>query len=121
MNKKLLILSVFFIAAMMVLSNGCYYDVEEELYPNSGCDTATVTYAGTIKPMLSNNGCLSCHAAPATNGGGNVLDNYAAIKQLVDAGVFVSGAARMPPGSPVLGDCNIDKIQAWVNAGALEN
>jgi len=113
--------TLIFILFGSLMVQGCYYDVEEELYGVASCDTTAITYSGVVAPMLTNNGCLSCHASPATNGGGNVLDNYNSIKQLVDNGVFVSGAARMPPSAPVLNDCNIQQLQAWVNAGALNN
>ena len=28
----------------VILTTGCYYDVEEELYPNGNCDTTQVKY-----------------------------------------------------------------------------
>jgi hypothetical protein len=119
MRKLFLILLT--LSASTLFIQGCYYDVEEELYGVPSCDTTAVTYSGIVAPMLTNNGCLSCHSSPATNGGGNVLDNYNSIKQLVDNGVFVSGAERMPPTAPILNDCNIQQLQSWVDAGALNN
>ena len=119
MRKLFLFTSI--LSGMSFLFQGCYYDVEEELYGIAVCDTGAVTYSGTVAPMLSNNNCLSCHAAPALSGGGYVLDNYTSIKQLVDAGKFVSGADRMPPAAPILSNCNIQQLQAWVDAGALNN
>jgi len=120
-------LKLFLILALSsssLLFSGCYYDVEEELYGSKPCDTTAVTYSGTIAPMLSNNGCLSCHGAPATGGNGIVLDNYNSIKTLVDQNRFVSGADRMPPSSApngILNDCNMSQLRAWANAGALNN
>lgn len=102
--------------------SGCYYDVEEELYV--GCDTSAVSYSGTVVAMLQSNGCLGCHAAPATGGSGIVLDNYNSILNIVqDNNRFISGADRMPPGSGtgVLSECDMNKLRAWVAAGAPNN
>jgi hypothetical protein len=104
--------------------SGCYYDVEEELYPQGNCDTAVVSYTTVVAPMLQKNGCLGCHAAPASAGNGIVLDSYTSILNLVqDNNRFVSGADRMPPGSPsgVLSECDMSKLRAWASAGAPNN
>ncbi|MFN5324051.1 MAG: hypothetical protein ACK5C5_03955 [Bacteroidota bacterium] len=114
-------MSLFLFLMFFVLTmGGCYYDVEEELY-GVGCETSNVTYSGTVVPMLESNGCLSCHAAPATAGQGVVLDNYESILSLVQQNRFVSGADRMPSSSPVLSDCDINKLKAWADAGASNN
>ncbi|MFM8949336.1 MAG: hypothetical protein ACKOKB_00975 [Bacteroidota bacterium] len=104
------------------LFSGCYYDVEQELY-GANCDTTAVTYSGTVAPMLQANGCLGCHAAPATAGNNIILDNQASIANLVQQNRFISGADRMPPSPspPALTDCNMNKLRAWANAGALNN
>lgn len=119
MTKSIL---VFFTLGATSFFAGCYYDVEQELY-SSNCDTATVTYSGTVAPMLQDNGCLGCHTAPATAGNNIVLDNQASIANLVQQNRFISGADRMPPSPspPALTDCNMDKLRAWVNAGAPNN
>lgn len=116
-----LLLVIFSIGSAAFFS-GCYYDVEQELY-GSSCDTSAVTYSGTVAPMLQSNGCLGCHAAPATAGNNIVLDNQASIASLVQQNRFISGADRMPPSPspPALTDCNMDKLRAWVNAGAPNN
>jgi len=106
----------------LISTTGCYYDVEEELY--GGCDTTGSTFSSTVAPMLQANGCLGCHAAPATAGNGIVLDNYASVSTLVQQNKFISGADRMPPSSApngILSDCDMNKLRAWVNAGALNN
>src|SRR6478752_10845549 len=52
----------------VICISGCYYDNEEDLYPNSTTsnttDTGTVSYATTIAPMMATN-CTTpgCHAA----------------------------------------------------------
>ena len=96
--------------------------MEEELY--SGCDTSGVSYANTVLPMLQSNGCLGCHAAPASGGAGIILDNYNSLVSVVqDNNRFITGADRMPPGSAtgVLTECDMTKLRTWVNAGAPNN
>ncbi|MFM9007926.1 MAG: hypothetical protein ACKOQY_03395 [Bacteroidota bacterium] len=104
--------------------SGCYYDVAEELYPQGSCDTAAVSYSAVVVPMLQNNGCLGCHAAPASAGNGIILDSYTSISNLVqDNNRFVTGADRMPPGSTsgILTECDMSKLRAWAAAGATNN
>ena len=60
--------------AVLLSFSSCYYDVEEELYPEIDCDTQGVTYSGTIQPLLSEN-CLVCHSA-AVNTAGITLEGY---------------------------------------------
>lgn len=106
---------------------GCYYDIENELYPSDGttCDTAAVTYIATIQPILSQN-CLSCHSAASAQGS-VVLEGYNLLKVYVDNGSFLgavshgSGYSPMPKGGNKLSDCKISQIQTWIAAGAPNN
>jgi mono/diheme cytochrome c family protein len=97
---------------------GCYYDVEEELY--GGCDTSMSTYSKTVTPMLQANGCIGCHSGNSPSGN-VVLNNYDSIASLVQQNRFISGADRMPPAAPILNECDMNKLRAWVAAGALNN
>ncbi len=116
------------LAFSMMGLTGCYYDVAEELYPangTTGCDTAAVTYSLTVKPILDQN-CMSCHSQ-ALQQGGVVLETHAAVVNYVTSGELlgainhVSGFSPMPQGGPKLNDCNILKIETWVQKGALNN
>lgn len=106
---------------------GCYYDVEEELY--GVCDTVATSYSKTVKPILEANGCLSCHGGAATGSGGIVLDSYASLQTTylsdsVKRGRFISGSDRMPPSSApagVLSECDMNKLKAWIDSGYKEN
>jgi mono/diheme cytochrome c family protein len=105
--------------------SGCYYDVEEELYPGSVCDTADVTYSLTVSPVLSAN-CTVCHATGSTLGGGVVLDTYAGVKTYADNGKLVAAIKHessypMPKNGNKLDDCSISKIDKWVRDGAPNN
>jgi uncharacterized membrane protein len=89
------------------------------------CDTANVKFATFISPIVQNK-CLGCHNA--VNPGGNVrLDSYAAIKTSVQSGKFwgsiayAAGVSKMPKGIDQLPQCELNKIQAWIKAGAQNN
>ncbi|HNF31171.1 MAG TPA: hypothetical protein PLU51_02075, partial [Bacteroidia bacterium] len=82
MNKSLILISGIFIALCI---SSCYYDVEDELYPNTGnCDTLNITYSQTVAPIVSSN-CKICHSASMAQGN-VVIDTYAAIKIYADNG-----------------------------------
>lgn len=112
-------------AIVLLFFSSCYYDNEEELYPNTNCDTSMVTYSGEVLDILNLN-CMSCHSA-AVNQGGVTLEGYANLKIYVDNGKFLgairhdSGFSQMPQGAPQLPTCNIEKIEAWINQGAPDN
>jgi hypothetical protein len=120
--KKYLIISIL---AASTIFGSCYYDVEEELYPTLECSTNGVTYSGVVEPIIKSK-CYKCHDA-ANNNGNITLEGYANLKQYVDSGQLLgaikhlSGFSAMPKNEAKLIDCNIQKIEAWVNEGALQN
>lgn len=105
--------------------NACYYDVEEEIYPIMNCDTANVSYATDVLPILQNI-CGECHLNGHMEGGVS-LDPYENLKVWAEAGRLVgaikhqAGFFPMPKDKPMLSDCNILLIETWVNQGALNN
>lgn len=122
MNHKLLI-GLF--AAMFMMS-GCYYDVEEELYPTLECDTQQLSFSNDILPIIQDH-CYQCHSQNNNLGAGIVLEGYnnlitfAENGQLLGAIKHQSGFSPMPKNAPQLPMCNIEKIEAWINAGAENN
>lgn len=111
--------------SMLLYIPACYYDVEEELYPDMGCATDNVTYSGTVLPILEAN-CLICHSAVANNG--NVtLEGYDKLLEIVNSGRLLGavrhepGFSPMPQNQPQLVECTIQKIEAWINDGAPNN
>ena len=65
--KNLLRLTAIFVILSFALS-GCYYDKENELYPDAGnCDTATVGYAKSIAPIMVAH-CNVCHSTRVASG-----------------------------------------------------
>ena len=92
------------------------------------CETDSITYAGTIVPILEAN-CYTCHDknnAPYF-ADGIVLEGYASLKKQVDNKKLVGalrhqpGFAAMPRSLPQLPECTIQEIEAWVKAGAPDN
>lgn len=119
------------VLAIMALSMipGCYYDNEEELYPlDSFCDTVNVSYTAFVQPLIDAN-CYDCHsqsAAPSF-GAGYDLETFATLQNKVNDGKLLcsiqhgSGCSPMPKGGTKLPQCSINKVQAWIEAGAPNN
>ena len=92
---------------------------------SGNCDVNNVTYSGTIKPLLENN-CIGCHGGSTPQGGIN-LSTHTSVQILAKNGrlhgtiSWAPGYSPMPLGGQKLSQCNIDKVKAWVDAGALNN
>jgi len=114
------------IAGAMMLTS-CYYDNEEELYPdqNKACGTAAVSFTNDVQPLIQNN-CLTCHSA-AANMGSVTLEGYSNLKTYATNGKLYGvithspGYSPMPKGGQKLSDCNIAIIKRWIDDGAPNN
>lgn len=91
------------------------------------CDTASMSYANNIAPIMSSSCATSgCHTT-SSKAGGYDLSNWAGVKASVTAGRLYgsiaqsSGFKSMPQGGSKLSDCNIAKIKSWIDAGAPNN
>jgi mono/diheme cytochrome c family protein len=87
------------------------------------CDTTAVSFAADILPVMQQS-CQACHKG-ASPSGGILLTNYAEVFAQVTnfkllPAVKRTGPKPMPP-SASLQQCTINKIQAWINAGAPNN
>lgn len=119
--------TIFFgLLAFGLFLQSCYYDNEVYLYRAGGsaCDTTTVTYSGTIVPILNNNGCISCH--PLNSGHATIITDYASVKALATSGLLVNsvngnGIPLMPQNGQKMPACTLAKISKWVRDGALNN
>ncbi len=113
----------FLLGSILVV--GCFYDVEEELYPDTECNLENISYSKIVLPILTTH-CYSCHNAD-NNFGGITLEGYDRLKSFVETGQFVgainhaSGFSPMPKNAPKLEDCAIEKIKKWVADGAPNN
>ena len=124
--KKILIIS------LLAILIGCYYDNEEELYPDQpgDCDTTNVTFSGTIFPIINGN-CTSCHSGSAPQGN-ILLEDYATISKQAkipagQAGSLYGAISHDPGNSPMpkngtqLSDCKIKQVKVWIDAGTPDN
>jgi hypothetical protein len=124
---KKLFLPVLIVFVLMIFSPGCYYDIEDKLYPKTSCDTSNITYSKTIVPILENYGCNTCHGGTAASGGNIILDTYAGIKAYADNGRLTgsinqsAGYSAMPLGGSKMNSCDITKITSWINSGTPNN
>ena len=112
---KKIIISAVLIGTVFL--TGCYYDKEEQLYPNTGTDcNAPLTYNTGIKTLIDGN-CANCHKP-----GGNTPDltTYALVKANIDlVKKWAITDKKMP--SSGLNTCNYTKLDNWIKAGSLEN
>jgi hypothetical protein len=103
----------------------CYYDNEEALYPtlSNACDTANVTFSGTITTLLSNN-CYSCHSnSNASFGAGIHLQSFtdvSAYSAKIVAAIKRTGPFPMPL-SGKLNTCSVSQFDIWVRNGMPNN
>jgi hypothetical protein len=120
---------IFALCIGIVALAGCYNDKADQLYPSNtnSCDTATVSFAADIAPVLQQKCATSgCHDATTIQSGYNFA-NYSGAKlaadnkRLLGAIRWESGFSQMPKGMPKLDDCSINKITRWVNQGAQQN
>lgn len=109
----------------LLLIAGCYYDVEEEIYPRTGCQTEDLSYTRDIAPLLQRQ-CLDCHRASA-NFGNVTLEGYDNVLRYVESGQLLGvirhepGFSPMPKDRPQLVACEIEKIETWIADGAPDN
>jgi hypothetical protein len=107
-------------------TTSCYYDNEEELYPNPPtCDTTNITYSGTVAPILEIN-CNTCHNS-VNQQGGIITDNYDDLQTVINNGSFrgainhLDGYSPMPQGGEKLNECDLTQINFWLDNGAPNN
>lgn len=110
--------------AMLALA-GCYYDNEEELYPNSGGSTTTtmdtVSYSTTIAPMMVTN-CTTtpgCHISGGTSPNLTTHQGVANNRDLIKERA-VTGPNWMPASGP-MSKADRDNLGKWIDAGAPNN
>ncbi len=110
---------------ILVVLNSCVSNVEEELYPPDTCDTTQVTYSGTIAAIIELN-CYACHEGEQSVSG-IPLNGYNNLKAMVDAGRLIGalrhqeGFSPMPQNASALPECELLKIEKWVDDGAPDN
>lgn len=88
------------------------------------CDTLSTTFSGTVFPIIQTN-CIGCHSGPVISGGVDLSDYNNIYTHVVNGSLYGSvnqlpGYTAMPLGSR-LSDCDINKINFWINDGAPNN
>jgi len=115
---------IFILITLAICTSGCYYDNEEELYPGSSdCDTSNVTYSQSLAPVFSAN-CNACHSGNSPSG--NIrTDSYTSvstnISRIRGAVNHESGYSPMPQDGGKLSECDLTKIDIWIQQGMPEN
>ena len=127
--KKFSIVALFLFG--LIVFQGCLYNKADQQYPSTGnCDTSNVQYSIEIKAILDAN-CKPCHNGTASISGidlynystisGLALDGQFTYGTLLSAVMHKGGAPNMPQNGPMLQDCDINKIAAWVHSGAPDD
>ncbi len=110
-------------AQIQIVKNWVNQGMKNGIDCPQSCDSLNITFAGTINPIIQNN-CLGCHSASSAI---TILKAYTDIKAKVNDGKLLcsvtqrSGCLPMPQGAPMLSDCKIKQIKAWIAAGAPNN
>jgi mono/diheme cytochrome c family protein len=115
--------------SLVVFLQSCTYDKEMLVAvpasaPNSA-DTATVSFAVSIQPLLRVN-CFSCHGNGSSLGDVS-LDTYDDVRALAVSGRLLgsishsAGFAPMPEGADKLDDSSIDAVRIWIGEGTRNN
>lgn len=127
MKRTLILLSMAIGAILLTFPPGCYYDNEQDLYGDPApCDTAAVSYANFIEPLLQDH-CYKCHKETEPEFSGYILEGYENTRDYAISGKIAdrtnNAANPMPPLSEggLLPDCDRQKIKAWIAAGAPQN
>ena len=117
-----LILPFFFFAF------SCYYDSEEDLYPEieDDCNTENITFSSEIVSLLDNH-CWVCHSNnnAAAFGDNLKLENYddvsSSAQDILGSIKHEPSYSPMPKGARKLNSCLIDQFDAWIDQGKPDN
>jgi len=125
MKKFLILLGIFAFSLQ-----SCYYDNEEELYPQYSidCKTTNVSFSNDVQKIIDSR-CIGCHnnSNYSTIGGGVPLEGYENLKTSADNGGLLgsithdSEYSKMPKGSSKMDDCKIEQIKNWIEEGTKNN
>jgi hypothetical protein len=107
------------LVALLLFMVACESDeIPPKFIVTTPCDTNNVSYAKVIEPMLKDN-CYSCHSN-ATQKAGINLEGYDKVKVHALTGKLI-GSLSGSMYKYIINDCNVLKIQAWINQGIQNN
>ncbi len=129
MKRNLKFLLSFVLIVFFSITS-CYYDVESELYPDTTtCDSSNTKFSTFVSPLIVSKCATSgCHNASSSAAGIN-LEGYNNIKNYITRSQSTffgsikhsSGFSAMPKGGSKISNCDITKLQLWVDGGMLNN
>ncbi len=111
--------------SVLFLLTACYYDNEEELYPDTGGPRSNISYSKDVEPLIRNN-CYVCHS-DAARLGNVILEGYPKLILYVNDGSLLGSITHdsrwtaMPSGSARLPQSQIDIVRIWIEEGAKNN
>jgi hypothetical protein len=123
--KKFFLVLGFFTLYWICNSTSCTFISEEELLKDIPCDTIDVLYSDLT--YIFTGICSTCHNETFTYKPGIILDSYISVRSSINTGLVLpainhsDGVPPMPSGMTKLSECDIDKIESWINAGMPEN
>lgn len=123
MKKKIIL---FLSITALLFFSACYKNNLADLTENTTCDTTNLTYSTNIEPILKNN-CTNSGCHENTAALTFPLTTYEDVKMIALDGRLLRslrhqvGVAAMPKGMSQLDSCTINKIEAWINQGTLNN
>ena len=107
------------------LFTSCESENKEELFPKNTsevCTTDSMSFSIDINPIIAANCAISgCHVSGFSEGD---FTSYQGIKDKIDNGDKIRERVVIKkdmPASGPLPDCEINKIESWLNAGAPNN
>lgn len=119
--------SFFLLASILLpfLFTSCESENKEELFPKDPavvCTTDSMSFSMDINPIIAANCAISgCHVSGFSEGD---FTSYQGIKDKIDNGDKIRERVVIKkdmPASGPLPDCEIKKIESWLNAGAPNN
>ena len=119
------LLGLNLVVGIILVLPSCTYNNEEEYTEDVTCDTIHVTFNDIS--YIFTGVCASCHYPNNPFVPGIVLNNYDNVKaavrtnRVLGAIKHLDGYKPMPFDMPKRSDCEISKIQAWIDQGMPEN
>ena len=122
-TKMINLTRICLVVTAFTFFSSCYYDKSDLLYGETACDTALVSYATSVNPVMVSQ-CVSCHSGSFPSASIN-LENYAAVKayatankaKLVGSVKWDGTASNMPKGGTQWSACQLNTLSAWINQG----
>ena len=122
---------VALIAISLFGSISCTFENEEDYFGEPQCDTLLVN-RDTIEVYYNDltyiftDVCAVCHNSSATYRDGIVMDSYENVVSSINTEKVIpaiqhTGKYKMPYNLPKLQECEIQRIEVWIENGMLEN